>query len=253
MTLNQRNTTLRTLISVHGAAVILVVVWLVWQSPEISTEHAGALTAATATTVIGMIYGVLFLRLFRRSRSIPIFFMVVFFVLTMLDALKWTQPAFAQSITPYLGVLVSRVIMFGYVGGALAIFASGLYADAPRLKWPGISLVMGGLLSGMLVWVVPVDAAVLPPNLVYPAGVPAPVNTLTAILFFLGVLNYSEQAIVRQDLRKGGIVLAVLVVVVGRVLLYQRTDLLSIVLGGVLFISGAAVYGFVNYRDYLVS
>lgn len=241
------------LLLVNGTAVILLIGWLVWKSPVISMEHAGALTAATATTVVGMVYGVLFLRLFRRSRSIPIFFMVIFFVLTMLDALKWTQPVFAQSITPYLGVLVSRVIMFGYVGGALAIFASGLYADAPRLKWPGISLVIGGLLTGMLVWVVPVDAVVLPLNLVHPAGVPAPVNTLTGILLVLGVLNYSEQAIVRQDLRKGGIALAVLVIVIGRVLLYQRTDVLSLVLGGGLFIVGAAIYGFVNHRDYLVS
>lgn len=253
MTLNQRNITLRALLLFHGLTLVLVAGWVVWQSPEIPWEHAWALTGSAVATLTGMVCGIVYLRLFRRSRSVPIFFMVVFFFFTMLDALKWTQPGFALSTTPYIGALVSRFIIFGYVAGALALFASGLYADAPRLKWPGIAMAVGTLLTGMLVWVIPVDTTILPVHLVHPAGVPAPVDTLAAILFVLGVLNYSESAIVRKDLRKGGIALAVLVMIAGRVFLYLRTDVVSIAVGVFLFIGGAAIYGFANHRDYLVS
>lgn len=253
MTVTQRSTFLQMLLVIHLLVAVAVVVLLVQERPVLDREVVPALAGSALMTGSALGMAAVYLRVFRRSRSIPVFFMVLFLVFAGLDVTKGLQVLIAQSPFPHLGSSVSRVTIFGHLTGALALFGSGLYSGSHRLKWHGTALTLGLFLVAALTWVIPVDTAILPRNLVFPAGFTASLDALTASLFVLAVLSYGEPAVTGRSLRglvnTGAVVLAV----AGRELLYHRTEVASLVVGTVLFIGGTALYAAYNYRDYLVS
>ncbi len=252
MTVNQRNSTLMALLMLQFLLVVAVVVLFFRRQPSVGSGHVAALTGAALMTVAAGLVAATYLRIFRRSRSIPVFFMVTFFIFTMLDATKWVQLLVLDSPWPHYAATVSRVTIFGHLSGALALFGSGLYAGSHRLKWQGVAFALGLFLTASLSWAIPIDSSVMPENLVFAAGFPASLDMLTALLLILGVINYAEQAIVARDTRRAVTALSVLLIVVGRELLYHRTEIAMMFLGTGLFLAGGITYALRNYRDYLL-
>lgn len=260
MTRTGRNNTIFILTTVFLLATVLVLALFLDSLalvppggpvvPDATQWHAVA--GAVLTTVISFSAAIIYSRLFRRSPSVPVFFVVLFFIFTTMDISKLGQVMIPATAWRHFSPLLARVTIFGHITGALALFAAGLYASVARMQRHGTAMTLGVLIALGLSWAVPIDAFRLPNHLVYTAGFQAPLDAMIQLVLALAVLNFIQAAVASRDRREVMSAGAVALLAVGRELLYYRTEPISIGLGSVVFVTGAVVFAVENYRDYLV-
>lgn len=249
----RNNTVLMMAVSVFLAALVTIVLFT-FNLGEIDPQPGQwrAIAGALATTVIAFTVAVLYMRLFHRSPSVPVFFMVLFFIFSALDISKLGQVMVSATAWRHFSPLLARVSIFGHVTGALALFAAGLYASVARMQRHGTAMTMGLVIALGLSWAVPIDTFRIRENLVYSAGFHPSLDAMILVVLVLAVLNFIHAALVVRERRQLMSAGAVALIVLGRETLFYRTEPLLIALGAALLVTGAAVFAVENYRDYLV-
>lgn len=261
MTRTGRNNTVRFLSSLFFIAFLIVVAALVIQLRIVppsgdlvpDPDQWRAIGGAVMTAVIAFIAAIVYMRLFRRSPSVPIFFVVLFFVFTMLDVTKLGQVMVPETAWRVYSPVLARVSIFGHISSVLALFAAGVYASVARMQRHGTVLLFGMMIAMGLSWAVPIDVLYLPRNLVYTAGLQPSLDSMIQVVVVLAVLNFVQAAVVGRDRRQMMSAGAVALIALGREILFYRTEPVWLVLGPVLFAGGAILFAVENYRDYLVS
>lgn len=261
MTLAGRNTTIRTVLVFCFLLSVGVVYALVRSFRGADTNalielrfvQLVAIGGTTVSVLLGALFAILYVRLFRRSPSIPVFFITFFFLSMMLDVSKIGQVVVLSSRWPQLSPLVARVSIFGHIIGVFSLFAAGLYSGGIRMQRHGTVLFIGFLIAFSLSWLIPVDTSYLPDHLVYPAGVRASLEIALVGILVLAVVNFVQAAITNQNVRLLLTAGAVAAMAVGRELLFYFADPLWIIVGGALTVIGSSVFTGQHYRDYLVS
>ncbi len=261
MTRTGRNNTAVFLVSLFLVAAVALLVLFVTElrivsevgSVDPTPEEWRAVAGALVTTVISFTAAIVYIRLFRRSPSVPVFFVVLFLIFTAVDVSKLGQVMIPATAWRNVSPVLARVTIFGHMSGALALFAAGLYASVSRMQQHGIAMTIGLFVSLGLSWAVPIDTFSLPHNLVYTAGFQPSLDVMIQVVFGLAVVNFLQAAVTGRERRQVMSALAVALVTLGREVLYYRTEVPVVIGGAVLFVAGVAVYAVENYRDYLVS
>ncbi|MDA3950019.1 MAG: hypothetical protein PF508_12480 [Spirochaeta sp.] len=261
MTLAGRNTTIRTVLFLCIGVNIGVAYALfrTFRGADATTLidlrflQLVAIGGTTVSVLLGALFAILYVRLFRRSPSIPVFFLTFFFLSMMLDVSKVGQVVVLSSRWPHLSPVVARGSIFGHIVGVFSLFAAGLYSGGIRMQRHGTVLFIGFLIAFSLSWLIPVDTSYLPDHLVYPAGVRASLEVALIGILVLAVVNFVQAAVSNENPRLLVTAGAVAALAVGRELLFYYADPLWIIVGGALVIIGSSVFTGQHYRDYLVS
>jgi hypothetical protein len=262
MTRTGRNNTANLLLALFFTAGFAVLATFVLVATGVLETEPGAGTARidsrraalvgtilTATVAAGA--AAIYRRLFRRSSSIPVFFMVLFFIFTVGDISKLGHVLIPAPSWRHLSPLLARFTIFSHIAGALSFFAAGLYASVARMQRQGTAILLGTLIALGLSWAVPIDTLQLPDNLVYAAGFRASLDAAIMIILALGVLNFIQAAAAGRDRRQAVSAIAAAFIAIGREVLFYRAEVPLIVIGTGLFAAGAGVFAVQNYRDYL--
>lgn len=259
MTLTGRNMTIRSILALCGIVSATVLFLFVWnfQRGNLVSEMRGvqivALVGACVTVVLGFLFSGVYARLFRRSPSIPVFFLTLFFLSITLDITKLAQLVVVVGSPQNFSLLVGRATIFGHIVGVMALFVAGLYAGGIRMQRHGTVVFVGVLIALSLSWLIPVDTSYLPDHLVYPAGVKASFQSALVVFQLLAVLNFTQAAIVNQNPRMVVTAVAVALLAAGREILFFSVDPIWIVVGGSAVVIGGVVFTGQYYRDFLVS
>ena len=261
MTLMGRNTIIRLLllgclIVTGGLAALCVGVLTGWGLPvEIDFRVVELFVVGGAFVAVGLgsLFAAIYTRLFRRSPSIPVFFVTFFFLSMTLDIFKIGQIVVQSGLFPRYSPAITRLSIFGHIVGVFALFAAGLYAGGVRMQRHGTVVLVGVMIALSMSVLIPVDTMTLPNHLAYPAGVRASFEVALLVILGLSVANFIQAAIVNQNSRLYVTAAAIALLAVGREILYYSAEPVMIILGGGGVILGGAVFTGQHYRDYLVS
>jgi hypothetical protein len=135
----------------------------------------------------------------------------------------------------------------------MALFGGGLYAGGVRMQRHGTAMGVATLIAVGMSWMIPVDTAVLPPHLVYPAGLRSSLDATLLLLVVVSVINYLQAVITRQEWRRLVGVVAVAMIATGREMLFYLTSPVAVVVAAALLIAGAILFAGQNYRDLLLN
>ena len=260
MTLASRNTTLRiayAVVLLYAAFTVVMVTWValrdqVWRSTWVFGRYRWAIVAAVVSAGTGLFLSVGFVRVFRRSSSVAVFFAVLYLLLSAVDVTKLWH-LFDVSVIPMGSqVLATRVVHFGHLLGTFSLFASSLYAVGVRFQRHGMLILLGGFVALALIWALPIDTTVLQPNLTFRAGLRTPVALSVSALVGLSVINYVYAGVLEADIRFSVSTSAVAGMAVGREALFFASNPVVIILAGALMVTGATLYAFRSYRDYTI-
>lgn len=253
MTMATRNLTLRLALLVAAGILVAGAVALVRFPVAPSAAEWMAVTAAATAALLGFTISAIYIRLFRRSPAISVFFVTWYLLLLVLDAVKIAQLILPVVGWPQFAPLVSRVSLFGHILGVMALFGGGLYAGGVRMQRHGTAMGVATLIAVGMSWMIPVDTAVLPPNLVYPAGLRSSLDATLLLLVVVSVINYLQAVITRQEWRRLVGVVAVAMIASGREMLFYLTSPVAVVVAAALLIAGAILFAAQNYRDLLLN
>lgn len=261
MTLNGRNRLLRLIfvvaLVVYTTLILLFIAVLSGyvgeRTPELGEVARAAAAGAITTGAIGLTVTAFFLRLFRRTPSVSLFFVGLFFVLMTVDIVKLAQ--LILPVTDWSGwsIAVARVTVAGHISGTAAIFGAGLFAGGVRMQRHGVALLFALLVAAGLSATIPLDTSTLPPHLVYLEGMRASLRLTLFVLLGVSVLNYIYAAVDAEAWRRLWSAGAIALAAIGREILFYRVEPMWIVAGGVCALAGAVIYGLQNYREYVVS
>ena len=261
MTLTARNLSLRLGLVVMVAAVAAASTAFVWAmtgrgafvSADLTVNQLFAVVGAGFSTLLGFFFAAVYLRMFRRTPSLSVFFVIWFFLAMMFDVSKLGQVFVPASPWPQFAPLVARISIFGHIVGVMALFGAGLYAGGVRMQRHGTAMFVGAVIAFGLSWSIPIDTSALPSHLVYHAGMRASLQATLVLLLTIAVLNYVQAAVHHGHPRQLISALAVALMATGRELLFYQIQPVWILVGMVALIAGAIVFAGQNYRDFLVS
>lgn len=219
---------------------------------EISPSRGQALLGALVTWGIFCSAAAAYMRTFRRSPSVTVFFVMLFFLFSCLDVTKAGQIMIPATSWRHFSPILSRVTSFGWIAGTLALFTGALCAGGGALQRHGMSLLAVLAVSLGLSWTIPLDSLVLPDNLVYAMGLRLSVDTVMLVVLFLAVVSFFQAALVVRERRPLFTALAAAFLALGRGLLFYRAEISLIIVGAGLTVLGATVFAVENYRDYLL-
>lgn len=235
-----------------GASALANQHWLVftWNASE---DHV--VWSVIGMLLLGLVALVtlsLFVRYFRKITAPEIFFFAVFVLSVALDQLKVAQLWLVIANQPQeIGVVVTRTVLFGHIMGIFSLFASSLYVAGVEYQKTGTILGIAALVAFTLAYTIPVDSLVLLPNLLYRTGDERGLQIVSVILYLLVAVNYVYAMITNGAGETGVLLAAMVLVIVGRELLYYLASPLAVILGGVFLSAGTLVFGTRSHAMYL--
>lgn len=191
-------------------------------------------------------------RLFRRVSSAEIYFMTLFLMTLSVELVRIGQPVVEVAGLPvFMSVLITRIVLFGRLVGALSLFAAGIYsagADYPRI---GTVTALLALLAFLIVYFVPVDSERMNATFVHVTGGREGIDLMLGFLSVGTIVNYAIAWWRGHRERGGSIALAITAVVAGKLLVLHVTTLVPLGIGLALLTAGAASFILVN-RSYFL-
>ena len=182
-------------------------------------------------------------RLFRKTTSPEIFFIITFIICLSLENLRTGIIIIhVLSLSVYLSTALSQGIIFGRIFALLCLLVSSLYAVG--MKYSSYSTLLGGLLllSVTLANIIPIDSTMLQVNFLCKLGDERGYMFLHFILGLLMLLNYSVACLSRRSKRFLPMGAAALMLFVGKDLLYFGVSPLPSGLGMLLLICGTILF-----------
>jgi len=191
-------------------------------------------------------------RLFRRVSSAEIYFMTLFLMSLSIELARIAQPLLEINDMPAtLSALVTRIVLFGRLAGALSLFAAGVYAagaDYPRIG--SVTLLIAAL-SFLVVYLVPVDTQRMSATFMNVTGGREAVDLLLAFLSVGAIVNYAIGWWRGHRERGGAIALTALGLAIGKELVLHVPSVFSLGSGLILLGVAAASFVLVNRSYYL--
>ena len=191
-------------------------------------------------------------RLWERTASAEIFFFLFFLYSISFEAIwLWSAIAIAKEAPVFLGVMFSKIILFGRFFGLISLLFSSLYAiEMSYQKFP-ILMLTPILISLALAYTLPIDSSVLMSNFLYRLGDAKSHWIVTIVLEIVTILNYLIAAYRREKRPFVWIALGVFLILLGRELLILMLGPLPTAISIVLAIAGIWIFSKQIYRLYL--
>ncbi|MFP4113154.1 MAG: hypothetical protein ACOCWX_01165 [Spirochaetota bacterium] len=226
-----------------------------WFGLQWSVRPLAAYRSLAAAGILGLIatFGVaLSVRLFRRVSSAEIYFMTAFLISLAAELVRIGQPLVdIAGVPPYVGVVLSRIVLFWRLFGSLALFSAGIYsagADYPRIG--SVTLLLAAL-SFLIVYFVPVDSREISATFVHVTGDREAIDLMLGFLSLGTIVNYVIGWSRGHRERGGTIALAAAALVVGSQLVLHVPAIVALSVGLALVAAGTASFLLVNRSYYL--
>lgn len=180
---------------------------------------------------------------FRKTTSPEIFFFIIFIVAMSIDSLKSVQIIINISrLSPYFGMIITRIIYYGKFLGTLSLFSAGLFSTGVEYQRTEIVLGIGLLLAFVLAATVPVDMTELKANLVHALGKDLELLIISVLFQTFALLSFVFAGIQNSNPSYFSIAAGVGIVMVGRHLIFYRTDLISVLIAFVFLAGGSILF-----------
>ncbi|MFW6292018.1 MAG: hypothetical protein ACOC7V_06775 [Spirochaetota bacterium] len=191
-------------------------------------------------------------RLFRRVSSAEIYFMTLFLISLSFELVRIGQPLLEINDMPAaLSALLTRIVLFGRLAGALSLFAAGVYsagADYPRIG--SVTLLIASL-SFLIVYLIPVDTQQMNATFMNVTGGREAVDLLLAFLSVGAIANYGIGWWRGHRERGGAIALTAIGLAIGKELVLHVPSPVSLGSGLILLGIATASFVLVNRSYYL--
>jgi hypothetical protein len=181
--------------------------------------------------------------LYRRTDSAELLFVMLFCLSLCLEVWRLGNLVFrAFGLSQYLGIVVTRLVLFSRFFGLLCLLVSSLYAVA--MKYSQYSVLIGGMvvLALTLAGILPLDTSLHEASFLYKLGDRQGFLFVRLILAALLVVDFLVAGRLRRSRRFVVAALAALMLFAGRELLQNGFAPLPIVLGTALLITGFVVF-----------
>ena len=180
---------------------------------------------------------------FRKTTSPEIFFFIVFLISMAFDSLKSTHALFmVLNVSPYYGMLLTRIVYFGRFMGTLSVLAGGIFLHGAEYQRMGIYLGIVLLLSFTLSAAIPVDITITEENLLYVVGNAKELGIISVLFLFFGVANYTLYGIQNSSRNHGLMALGLAMAIAGREILFFLSGSITLIAAFVLLIGGATLF-----------
>ncbi len=204
---------------------LVLSVWMIKDSQWKENVYLWPILIAGLTSAFSVFGGFGFRRLFRRMSSLEIYFFLVFLISLSFDGLRILNWVFQlKQITPYFGGLLTRIVYFGYFMGLFCMFASSIYSGEVTYQKVGTLLSVLGTLSLALSYSMPVDITSLQPILLYRVGGEEYLLLVRGGLMVLTVLGFARSAFLSRSREAWAICGATAILLVGREIVFFRSD-----------------------------
>lgn len=253
MTINTRNKIIITGLSVAVLLLVgfLICVVLIFQSmtmasngPYGGTSFTSILVSLLSELLFSITAVTILYFSFRKTTSAEIFFFIIFLVTMTFDSMKAGFALLAvQNVSPFYGVLLTRMIYFGRFLGTLVILAAGLFAHGAEYQRMEIYLGAAFLLSVSLSTAMPVDFTVFDGNLLYAVGNSRELGIVSVLFLAFGVFNFLLYAIQNRSTDYALIGLGLALAVVGREMLFFMQGPIAPIAAFVMLIGGTTLFG----------
>jgi hypothetical protein len=239
----------------YSSATVSVGGFQSWFGLRWEVSPADAYRSLAAAGVLGIISSAAVAtsaRLFRRVSSAEIYFVTLFLISLSVELIRIGQPLVEiYDLPAFVGVGLTRGILFARLVGALALFAAGVYsagADYPRIG--SVTLVLA-VLSFLIVYLVPVDGERMYATFVNVTGGREGIDLMLGFLSLGAVVNFGIGWWRGHRERGGTIALAMTGFVIGKELVLHVPSLFALGLGLGLLAVAAAGFVLVN-RSYFL-
>jgi hypothetical protein len=227
-------------------------VWFVRLQPTLTIPRLLAVSTALITVVAGLVFSVVFIRIFRRNPSVSVFLVTLSFTLVMVDGVKLVQIIAIAEALPRVSALASRMIIGGHLAWIAALSGAGLYSGGVRMQRHGVAIAIVLAICTILAGTVPIETEALPDNLVHATGLRSSVEVVVAILGCIAVINYVFAAISDRSARRLLSALAIALIVVGREGLFYSIEPVVVLVSCGMFVAGAIVFASQHYREQMI-
>ena len=191
-------------------------------------------------------------RLFRRVSSAELYFVMLFLMFLSPELARLARPLVgALDMPAYMGVQITRVVLFGRLMGALALFVAGIYsagADYPRIG--GATLLLAAI-SFLVVYLVPVDSHRMNATFVHVTGGGEAIDLMLAFLAVGTIVNCLIGWTRGYRERSGAIAMSIIVLVIGKELVLNVPMAGVQTIGVGLVLAGTVGYVLVSRANYL--
>ena len=234
------------LLSIAFAATVVLIfqeTTIVGLQESSQASIAPALTSLLSELVFAFFASLILYFSFRKTASPEIFFFIAFVVSMSFDAFKAVQILIdISSVAPYFGGAATKVIYFGKFFGTLTVFAAGLFSTGVEYQKTEIILGIAFLLALSLALALPVDVTLLGGNLVHPIGGTRELTIISILFQCFAVLNFALAAVIHHDRNYLFMAAGIALVLIGRELLFYRSDSIALIAAFVLLIGGATLF-----------
>ena len=255
MTISTRNNLLLGILILCGIIVLLTVLGAaaLWEEAR-EAEMLGISVVSLFTAGFSLGGGMLFRMYFRRSISVEVFFFTLFVLALFFEAFRLGVLYIVIREEPFfLGVLFTRIILFGRFFRLFSLFTAGLFAVSTKGWKPWLFLGVIALVSFTLVAGIPINPTRLLPQMMYEVGNSTYMLVITLFFSFFTILNLVLAAVLKSTREYYYIAASLAVVLAGHILIMYFISPLLLSIGGFLIAGGSFFFGKLIHDLYLWS
>lgn len=265
MTLNGRNNifisalvigTISTLAYVFGAINLFL------QHPEYAqleqilespySSPVSSIVPLFAINLFILIAGLILLRSFRKTSSAELFFFFLFIMSFGAEGFRIMLIYIDLYDLPFqFGMSISRIIFFFRFFGSLSLFSTGLFSCG--IPYQRLEIVFGGITLAALALStsIPLETGLQGADLIYHNGSASEFAIGFIIIEALTVFSFIYAVQHHNNLSYYSLALAMALVVTGRSLMFYSINIILMVGGFALLISGTILFGTRTHKVYL--
>lgn len=207
-----------------------------------------AIVTASFLFVFSMISSILLFHYFKKKISPEIFFFILFILSLSLQSVRLFQLQLIMlQVSPFYGVLISRVFYFFKLFGMFCFFASSLFPVGVQFQKFGIILIIILLLSFTISALMPIDPTRMNIRFLYEISDPESLLVMTFSIRILTIINFIRVSLTTRSKNYLMVLIASVLIIAGdELLLVFPFPAISIII-----VLGTILYSRSLYRYYL--
>jgi len=252
MTLRLRNFILILIALISITGLTLLIFGIFDNMTLITDEILSAHMPIAIQLLFSSIACIIIFSTFRNTASAEIFFFYIFIFTFSFDIFKIVILMLPEASLPFsYGMITTRLVYFGRFLGAMALFSSGLFSSGLEYQRMGLVFSVSIVLSGALVWLLPVDISSSVPGQTWELGNFLEIAIAIGVLKLIAILNFVIAGLKNENHEYLLIAVGLFLTASGREILYYIPGYIASAVGVLLLLSGTVIFGLRTHQLYL--
>ena len=198
-------------------------------------------------------FGSMLIRKYFRKISSPEIFFLAFFMLTLvIDTFSILQIyRIVLGMTPYWGVIATRIVHFGHFSGIFCLFIGSLFSLSIQYQKFGILLGIVMLISAIIVYLIPVNQTVLYNNLLFKVDIETGFYFVYYSISFFLIINYIFSLITTQNPDKMVAAVCALLIIGSREVIFFNLSIHFLLPAFLMLLLGCFLFGWRYKKSYM--